>query len=58
MLKWKKVLLGRASGVFDKGKTSREPNVKKLHTKIGQLTMENGFLSVALRRIDGPGVKK
>jgi transposase-like protein len=58
MLKWKKVLLERASEIFDKGKPSREPDVKELHAKIGQLTMENGFLSVALGRIDGPSAKK
>jgi transposase-like protein len=50
---WKKVLLERAPEVFDKGKPSREPDVKELHAKIGQLAMENDFLSVALGRIDG-----
>ena len=55
---WKKVLLERASEVFDKGKPTREPDVKELHAKIGQLAMENDFLSVALGCIDGPGAKK
>ena len=55
---WKKVLLERASEVFDKGKPTREPDVKELHAKIGQLAMENDFLSVALGRIDGPSAKK
>lgn len=55
---WKKVLLERASEVFDKGKPSREPDVKELHAKIGQLAMENDFLSVALGRIDGSSAKK
>jgi len=55
---WKKVLLERASEVFDKGKTSREPDVKELHAKIGQLAMENDFLSVALGRIDGSSAKR
>ena len=58
MLKWKKVLLERASEIFDKGKPSREPDVKELHAKIGQLAMENDFLSVALGRIDGSNAKK
>ena len=55
---WKKVLLERASEIFDKGKPSREPDVKELHAKIGQLAMENDFLSVALGRIDGPSAKR
>jgi transposase len=55
---WKKVLLERASEVFDKGKLSKEPDVKELHAKIGQLAMENDFLSVALGRIDGPSAKR
>ena len=55
---WKKVLLERASEVFDKGKHSGEPDVKELHAKIGQLAMENDFLSVALGRIDGSSAKR
>ena len=55
---WKKVLLERASEVFDKGAPLKEPNIKELHAKIGQLAMENDFLSVALGRIGDPSVKK
>jgi len=55
---WKKVLLERAPDVFDKGKPSREPDVEELHAKIGQLAMENDFLSIALGRIDGPSAKR
>jgi len=55
---WKKILLEKASDVFDKGKSSHEPDIKELHAKIGQLAMENDFLSVALGRIDGPSAKK
>ena len=54
---WKKQLLDRASEVFDKDK-KQEPDVRELHAKIGKLTMENDFLSVALGRIDGPSAKK
>jgi hypothetical protein len=50
--------LDRASEIFDKGKPSREPDVKELHAKIGQLAMENDFLAVALGRIDGSSAKK
>ena len=58
MLKWKKVLLERASEVFDKGSPSKEPTIKELHAKIGQLAMENDFLSVALGRIGDPSAKR
>ena len=55
---WKKQLLDRASEVFEKEKKSGSPDTRELHAKIGELTMENDFLSVALGRIDGPSVKK
>ena len=55
---WKKQLLERASEIFDKEKKSQGPDVKELHAKIGQLAMENDFLSIALGRIDGPSAKK
>ena len=56
---WKKQLLERAEEVFEKGrKTEDGPSIKELHAKIGQLAMENDFLSVALGRIAEPGAKK
>ena len=55
---WKKVLMDRASEIFDKGKPSKEPDIKELHAKIGQLALENDFLSLALGRIHGPSAKK
>jgi transposase len=55
---WKKVLLEKAPEVFDKGKSTKGPDVKELHAKIGQLAMENDFLSVALGRIGEPGAKR
>jgi transposase len=55
---WKKQLLDRASEIFEKNGKSREPDVTEFHAKIGQLTMENDFLAVALGRIAGPGAKK
>jgi transposase len=55
---WKKLLMERASEVFDKGQPSKEPGIKELHAKIGQLAMENDFLSVALGRIGDLSVKK
>jgi transposase len=55
---WKKVLLEKAPEVFDKGSHSKEPDVKELHAKIGQLAMENDFLAVALGRIGDPSAKR
>jgi transposase-like protein len=55
---WKKLLIERAPEVFDKGKPSGEPDVKELHAKIGQLAVENDFLSVALGRIHVSSAKK
>jgi transposase len=55
---WKKQLIERAADIFDKEKRSEGPDVKELHAKIGQLAMENDFLSIALGRIDGSSAKK
>ncbi len=48
---WKDHLLGGVTDVFaDKPKAAKEPqiDVKSLHAKIGQLTLENDFLEGAL----------
>jgi len=56
---WKKQLLERAEEIFTKDKpTTAGPDVKELHAKIGQLSMENDFLSHALGRIVEPSAKK
>ena len=56
---WKKQLLERAEEVFSKDKKAGTgPDVKELHAKIGQLAMENDFLSHALGRIAEPSAKK
>jgi transposase-like protein len=50
---WKKQLLDNASQVFERGsktKKDSEVEVKALHAKIGQLTMERDFLSEKLGR--------
>jgi hypothetical protein len=49
----KNQLQDRASEVGDKKKKSNEPDIKELYAKIGQLAMENDFLSIALGRVDG-----
>jgi transposase len=56
---WKKQLLENASDIFGQGaKTDPELNVKDLHAKIGQLAVENDFLSNALGRINVPSAKR
>lgn len=56
---WKKQLLERAEEVFSRDtQATAGPDVKELHAKIGQLSMENDFLSHALGRIAEPSAKK
>jgi transposase-like protein len=56
---WKKQLLERAAEIFGKDKKDDPgPNVKDLHAKIGQLSMENDFLSGALGRIGDASAKR
>ena len=56
---WKKQLLEHAAEVFSKDRQADQgPNVKDLHAKIGQLSMENDFLSGALGRIGDASAKR
>ena len=59
---WKTQLLEGAMGVFltpaEKRESSGGPSVKDMQAKIGQLGLENDFLSGALGRIDGASAKK
>ena len=57
---WKTQLLEQASTVFDQGAASKEPSVdiKTLHAKIGQLTLENDFLEGALAKAGLLSAKK
>jgi len=57
---WKNQLAESAGLVFSKGKqlSSGEEEIKALHAKIGQLTMERDFLERGLERIHGPQGKK
>ena len=49
---WKRQLQEQAVGVFDKvGKSEPAVDLKALHAKIGQLTLENDFLETALTRV-------
>ena len=51
---WKGHLVEAASGLFGSGGTASDPpqaiDVKTLHAKIGELTVENDFLSGALSK--------
>ena len=51
---WKGHLVEAASGLFGSGGTASDPasaiDVKTLHAKIGELTLENDFLSGALTK--------
>ena len=49
---WKSELLEKAAAVFNGGKAHTEPgvDVKALHAKIGELTLENDFLESALTK--------
>jgi transposase-like protein len=58
--RWKRQLLEHAAAAFgetDEG-TKEGPTIAELHAKIGELTMENDFLSVALGRTTGASAKR
>lgn len=49
---WKRQLSERAADVFDQARSAGPPvDVKALHAKIGQLTLENDFLESALTKV-------
>lgn len=55
---WKRQLLEHAPDIFSKDrKPEQVPSVKDLQAKIGQLSMENDFLSGALGRIGDASAK-
>jgi transposase len=57
---WKSQLLERAAEVFSSGAppSVEGPSLKELHAKIGQLALENDFLSHALGKLDGLSAKR
>lgn len=57
---WKSQLQKRAIEAFGgkQGATQNGPAIKDLQAKIGQLTMENDFLAVALGHMEGPSGKR
>ncbi len=44
-------MVENASGIFDKSPKKPEFDLKTLHAKIGQLTLENDFLESALTKV-------
>ena len=48
---WKRQLSEGAAGIFDKTPAQPEIDLKALHAKIGQLTLENDFLESALTKV-------
>ncbi len=48
---WKRQLSESAADIFDKSPSKPEVDLKALHAKIGQLTLENDFLEGALTKV-------
>ena len=57
---WKAQLVDGAAGVFGGGAAEAAPvvDVKVLHAKIGELTLENDFLAGALGKAGLPSAKR
>ena len=58
---WRRKLLNQTGQLFGRGShppEDDEHNLKELHAKIGQLTMERYYLEQGLESIHGPRGKK
>jgi len=59
---WKRKAIENMADIFsskkDRQKDNREAEVKELHAKIGELTVENDFLSRAFSRSLGKGGRR
>ena len=56
---WRTQLLQRAAEAFDGGGSKASPiDVKTLHAKIGELTLENDFLEGALTKVGWLSAKR
>jgi len=57
---WKRQLSERAADLFGSGAAPAEPpiDLKALHAKIGQLTLENDFLAGALTKVGWLSAKR
>ena len=58
--RWKSQLQDHAVDLFETTADQRaqQPDLKELHAKIGQLALENDFLSGALGRLPGASAKR
>ena len=57
IIEWRKQLLENADQVFGRSEKLAEESefkIKKLHAKVGQLTMERDFVEQGLERIHSP----
>lgn len=59
---WKRHAIENMAGIFcskkEKKQDNREAEIKELHAKIGELTVENDFLSRAFSRSLGKGGRR
>jgi len=58
---WKKVLLEGAPDIFQRGRSEPAADsgeVKELHAKIGELTVERDFLAQGLRSLPGRSARR
>ena len=51
-------MLDGAAMVFDGARKGKEPDLKELHAKIGELTLENDFLEQALIKVGRLSARK
>lgn len=58
IIEWKKHLLADVSSVFGASPMIEPVDLKPLHAKIGQLTLENDFLETALTKAGLLSVRK
>ena len=58
IVEWKKHLLAEAASVFGAQPIAEPVDLKPLHAKIGQLTLENDFLETALTKAGLLSVRK
>jgi transposase len=60
IVQWKQQAVENLAAVFDKGAEARvsEAELKELHAKIGQLTLENDFLERAFGRANLPNARR
>ncbi len=58
IVEWKKHLLAEAASVFGASPIAEPVDLKPLHAKIGQLTLENDFLETALTKAGLLSVRK